>query len=116
MGADVLPSVPAPDYDYGAGGDYDYAQTQTGCNTGCALSKIVRALQLKKKKEKISEVDQTSLRPVSVRDDGKLLKSFKEFLSVSDLDYEDFGPVLSSQVETFDKGLLKLQERKKALI
>merc|ERR1712106_131872 len=86
--ADVLPSVPAPDYDYAAGGDYDYAPTQTGCNTGCALSKIVRALNLKKKKEKISEVDQTSLHPVSVRDDGKLLKSFKEFLSKSDLDYE----------------------------
>merc|ERR1711892_501105 len=131
--ADVLPSVPAPEYDYAAGGDYvyapvdyyyasydygeyyDYAQTQTGCNTGCALSKIVRALKLKKKNEKTTVIKQTGILPSSVGDDGNLLKSFKEFLAESDLEYEDFGPV-SSQVETFDKGLLKLQERKKALI
>merc|ERR1712128_184890 len=131
--ADVLPSVPAPDYDYGAGGDYDYApvdydyasydyaeyydyaQTQTGCDTGCALSKIVRALKLKKKNEKTTVIKQTGILSSSVRDDGKLLKSFKEFLAESDLEYEDFGSD-SRQVETFDKGLLKLQERKKALI
>merc|ERR1712106_1062477 len=131
--ADVLPSVPAPDYDYAAGGDYDYApvdydyasydyaeyydyaQTMTGCNTGCALSKIVRALRLKKKNEKSTDADKTGILTGSVGNEGELLKSFKEFLAKSDFEYEDFGPV-ESQVETFDKGLLKLQERKKALI
>merc|ERR1712106_808562 len=59
---DVLPSVATPDYDY-ASVDYDYASfdyaeyydyaqgPQGGCNKGCALSKIIRAVQLKKKKQ-----------------------------------------------------------------
>eukprot|EP00090_Calanus_glacialis_P018040 TRINITY_DN2796_c0_g1_i5.p1 TRINITY_DN2796_c0_g1~~TRINITY_DN2796_c0_g1_i5.p1 ORF type:complete len:659 (-),score=174.49 TRINITY_DN2796_c0_g1_i5:130-2106(-) len=70
--ADSLPSVPAPDYDYAAvdydydlvdqdyAQDYDYAAydyaqyydyADAGCNTGCALAKIIRAAQQKKKKK-----------------------------------------------------------------
>merc|ERR1712106_86324 len=135
---DVLPSVASPDYDY-ASGDYDYASVdydyapadydyaaydyaeyydyaqgpQGGCNKGCALSKIIRAVQLKKKK-KTAEVAKTDI-PAG-GDDAELLESFSEFLAESDLDYEDFSESLSSQVETFDEDLLKLQARKKALI
>merc|ERR1712106_1171831 len=127
---DVLPSVASPDYDYAsvdydyAPADYDYAAydyaeyydyAESGCNSGCALSKIIKAVQLKKKKSKTAEVAKTDIIAGSVRDDGELLKSFREFLADSDLDYEDFGS-LSSQVETFGDDLLKLQARKKALI
>ena len=122
--ADSLPSVPAPDYDYAAvdydyalvdqdyAKDYDYAAydyaqyydyADAGCNTGCALAKIIRAAKQKKKKAS------------GVRNDRKLLNSFREFLAESELEYEDFGSQ-SSEVETFDKELLKLQARKKALI
>merc|ERR1712106_443261 len=114
---DVLPSVASPDYDYAAydyAEYYDYAQgPQGGCNKGCALSKIIRAVQLKKKKQ-TAEVAKTDI-PAG-GDDAELLESFSEFLAESDLDYEDFSESLSSQVETFDEDLLKLQARKKALI
>merc|ERR1712106_635066 len=139
---DVLPGVASPDYDYAsvdydyasvdydyAPADYDYAAydyaaydyaeyydyAESGCNSGCALSKIIKAVQLKKKKSKTAEVAKTGILADSVRDDGDLLKSFREFLAKSDLDYEDFGS-LNSQVETFGDDLLKLQARKKALI
>merc|ERR1712106_1262431 len=128
---DVLPSVASPDYDYAsvdydyAPADYDYAAydyaeyydyaqgPQGGCNKGCALSKIIRAVQLKKKK-KTAEVAKTDIPAGGY--DAELLESFREFLAESDLDYEDFSESLSSQVETFDEDLLKLQARKKALI
>jgi len=131
-GPDVLASVSPPEYDYSqaeydyAQADYDYAPVdydyaaqdyddyydyaQGGCNTGCALSKIVRAVQLKKKNKATEETVRTGILASSVRKDGKLLKSFEEFLTETDLDFEDFGS-LSSQVETFDKDFLKLQEK-----
>jgi len=98
---DVLPSVPSPpvDYDYvpvdfdyaPVDYDYDYAPidyaeyydyAQDGCDTGCALSKIIRAVQLKKKK-KTAEGANTGISAGSVKDDGDLLKRFREFLSES---------------------------------
>jgi len=122
-----LPNIPAPDYDYAsvdydyAGVDYDYAlndyadyydYAQADCNAGCPLSKIVKAIKLKKKKD---DSGKANIRAGTNRGNGELLKRFKEFLEESDVEYEDFGPP-SSEVETFDEELLKLQERRKALI
>ena len=122
--ADSLPSVPAPDYDLAAvdydyalvdqdyAQDYDYAQyydyTDAGCNTRCALAKIIRADQQKKKKKNKTRIGtKTGILASSGRNDGKLLNSFREFCVESDLESEDFGSV-SSQAKTFDKELLKL--------
>ena len=42
-------------YDYSDWYDYDYADyydhSQTKCNAGCALSRIVKALKIRKKEE-----------------------------------------------------------------
>ena len=57
------------------------------CNSGCALSKIIRAVQLK-----TAEVAKTGIVAGSVRDDGELLKSFREFVAESD--YEYFGKLI----------------------
>ena len=92
--ADSLPSVPAPDYDYAtddydyalvdqdyAPADYDYAAydyaeyydyADAGCNTGCALAKIIRAAQQKKKKDKTTEGAKTGILASSVRNGGSL--------------------------------------------
>ena len=124
--ADSLPSVPAQDYDYAAvdydyalvdqdyAQDYDYAAydyaqyydyTDAGCNTRCALAKIIRSDQQKKKKKDKTRIGtKTGIMASSGRNDGKL---FREFRVGSDLEYEDFGSV-SSQAKTFDKELLKL--------
>jgi len=122
--AKVPDIVPGLDYDYEydydySPVDYDYAlhdyadyydYSQSNCNTDCALSKIARAFKLRKKK------GNSDLKNIDSPGQGEeLLENFKDFLKESDLEYEDFGQ-LNTEVETFDKELLKLQERRKSLV
>ena len=76
-----LPNIPAPDYDYAD--YYDYAQAD--CNAGCPLSKIVKAIKLKKK----DDSGKANIRAAANRGNGDLLERSKVFLEESDVEYED---------------------------
>jgi len=125
--AKVPHTVPALDYDYDYDYDYspadydhalhDYADyydySPNNCNADCALSRIVKALKIRKK-EKNTSVE-TKVRNAGSQDQDEILfEKFKEFLKETDLEYEDFGQ-LNSEVKTLDKELLRLQERKDIL-
>merc|ERR1711862_827823 len=115
--AKVPHRVPGLDYDYDYDYDYspaDYDYSPNNCNADCALSRIVKALKIRKK-EKNTSVE-TKVRNAGSQDQDEILfEKFKEFLKETDLEYEDFGQ-LNSEVETLDKELLRLQERKDVLI